>query len=257
MKNVKVFFFLLFSISTHTVGAQLYYYGVKSAALSDKNTELASNLFYEELKKVTLDISDMRGKRKENLDDAFYVEIEKTGKEGLKCIFVFLKDGKQITKMREYGSFYQMLVEPKDYLKAVFKEIQEEKSGSLPNKNVTPQALTHESVQGEWKAEEGISKVILMRGGRGFVIFANGASMKVTSTIEGSALTVRQVGASNASYFPTIPREAAMKGAVSAQAVEWHFIMDGRGKLSGTKKTLLINEKGEPYMGETLVEWQR
>lgn len=257
MKSIRAFIFFIFSLSSQAITAQLCYYGVKSDALNGKNAELASNLFYEELKKISTNVSDMRGKNAESSNDAFYVEINKIGKESLRCTFVFLQGGKQKTKTREYDSFYQMLVEPKDYLEAVFKDMQKAENDFPPTANGNYSVLTHESVQGEWRAEEGISKVILMRGNRGFIIFNNGASMRVSSSIEGSSLIIKQSGTSNASYFPTLPREAALKGALSAAAVEWRLVMNAKGRLSGTKKTLLVNEKGEPYMGEVNVEWRR
>ena len=99
-----------------------------------------------------------------------------------------------------------------------------------------------------------------MRGGRGFVIFKNGSSMNITVEIksDGSSqnIIITQNGKANASFFPELPREVALKEAVNADPVKWILTLDDDDTLSGIKSTLILND-GVAINGTMNVVWKR
>jgi hypothetical protein len=99
-----------------------------------------------------------------------------------------------------------------------------------------------------------------MRGGRGFVIFNNGASMNITVELSGSGnnrqVLVKQKGNSNASFYPDLKRTAALTAAVSAAPITWTLSLTDTNTLKGTKDTLLPD--GDSYKeGSVNVTWTR
>ena len=99
-----------------------------------------------------------------------------------------------------------------------------------------------------------------MRGGRGFVIFNNGASMNITVRLqqsEGSQkITVLQNQRSNASFFPQLSRQLALEHAVNAEPIEWTFQAKDSNTLTGQKRTLVENS-GQVNYGDISVTWTR
>ena len=105
---------------------------------------------------------------------------------------------------------------------------------------------------GTWSGEELIEKILILRGGRGFIVFKNGASMTISVSIEGESVTVKQYGKSNASFFPELPRQEALKIAATASPIEWKLKLDGN-TLAGTKKTLVADKKSSTGVSEGVV----
>ena len=99
-----------------------------------------------------------------------------------------------------------------------------------------------------------------MRGGRGFVIFNNGASMNITVELSGKEggkkVVITQKGNSNASFYPDLKRTAALSAAVSARPIKWTLTLTDNNTLKGTKETLLPD--GDNYKeGSISVIWNR
>ena len=99
-----------------------------------------------------------------------------------------------------------------------------------------------------------------MRGGRGFVIFKNGASMNITVEIKSSGggqnIIITQNGKANASFFTDLPRELALKEAVNAQPIKWVFQALDDNTLNGIKNTLVLD--GTTAASGTInVTWKR
>ena len=95
-----------------------------------------------------------------------------------------------------------------------------------------------------------------MRGGRGFVIFKNGSSMNITVEIKAANIIITQNGKANASFFPELPREVALKEAVNADPIRWVLTLDDDNTLSGTKSTLIL-DNGQAAKGSMSVTWKR
>jgi hypothetical protein len=159
-------------------------------------------------------------------------------------------------------------MEPKDVLKDTIKQLIENDSsttaitasindaGSIKGTSIA----STEELSGTWGGEDNINKIVIMRGGRGFVIFNNGASMNITVELSGSAenkkVVITQKGNSNASFYPDLKRTAALSAAVSAKPIKWTLTLTDNNTLKGLKDTLLPD--GDSYKeGSISVIWTR
>lgn len=172
------------------------------------------------------------------------------------------------SKKKIYDSFYKILMESKDVLKDTIKQLIENDSSataitaSVQEKSAsTASAITStEELSGTWGGEENINKIVIMRGGRGFVIFNNGASMNITVELSGQdnnrQVLIKQKGNSNASFYPDLKRTAALTAAVSAAPIKWTLSLTDTNTLKGVKYTLLPD--GDSYKeGSINVTWTR
>lgn len=201
---------------------------------------------------------------------------------------------------REYDSYYKILMDSKASLKGIFQELlQSSEAGSVAaspqqskaitensstgksfqenekdNKNAEltrnqpGQALTMssnitENISGTWLGEEHIDKIVILKGGRGFIILKNGSSMNVSinqaKKEDGEIIfLVKQVSHANASYFPEIPRAKALEEAVKAAPIEYKLVLTNENTLQGTKTTLIENKAGsEIIQGNIDVAWKK
>ena len=69
-------------------------------------------------------------------------------------------------------------------------------------------------------------------------------------------IVITQNGKANASFFPELPREVALKEAVNAQPIKWIFNVNDDDTLSGTKSTLILSD-GVAENGTLDVIWKR
>ncbi len=172
------------------------------------------------------------------------------------------------SKRKIYDSFYKLLMEPKDVLKDTIKQLIENDNAATGistsiQESGTPKSAkiaSTEELSGTWSGEDSINKIVIMRGGRGFVIFNNGASMNITVELSGSesnrTVTVIQKGNSNASFYPDLKRTAALSAAVSAAPIKWTFTLTDTNTLKGIKNTLLPD--GDDYKEGTIpVVWTK
>ena len=107
--------------------------------------------------------------------------------------------------------------------------------------------------------QDHIEKILILRGGRGFVIFENGASMNVSVEEAGSSVKITQTSRPNASFFPELPRALALKNAAQSQPVEWNLTLTEDGSLKGSKTTLVESRSSDTGVsrGTVDVEWKR
>ena len=172
------------------------------------------------------------------------------------------------SKKKIYDSFYKILMEPKDVLKDTIKQLIENDSSATSiaasvqeqTPSVSSSITSTEELSGTWGGEDNINKIVIMRGGRGFVIFNNGASMNITVELSGTGssrqVLVKQKGNSNASFYPDLKRTAALSAAVSAAPIKWTLSLTDTNTLKGIKDTLLPD--GDSYKeGSINVTWTR
>ena len=114
------------------------------------------------------------------------------------------------------------------------------------NSSLSENSVSIESLSGTWTGEEFIDKIVILRGGRGFVIYQNGASMNISLKIENGNLIATQISKSNASYFPEISREKALELAPTAEPIEWKLNIKNSSELEGTKYTLTEKNQNSP-----------
>lgn len=283
----KVFAFtFLFSLISLFVAAQSYnidYYGIVSSDIEPNMAKMTSDLYYTQLSEINnFSITDKRAAasmtQSPSIDSysalalSFYAEIAKDsdGASWKTTLHVVDKSkNEEHTLTRQYDSFYKILMEPKSALQdSIRKLIENNASGQgiteapIKQEESDPKAnkVSTESLSGTWKGEENIDKIVILRGGRGFVIFNNGASMNITISLsdnqDSQQILVTQSGRSNASYYPDLPRTIALNAAVTADPIQWTLVLSENNRLTGYKKTLLPSEDSYK-IGTVQVEWNK
>lgn len=287
-KSIKkvIFVFSIFLCGSSALMAQNYsieYYGVVSEQIDSNMARMTSDLYYTQLSEISsFSVEDKRtspllSKAPDNssLSDSslsFYTLITKEENSDRWQTTFFVIDRKnkqQHSKQKTYDSFYKILMESKNVLKETIRQLVEGDaqtialSDSAPSMQVAKSVqsegglVSTESLSGTWTGEENIDKIVILRGGRGFAIFKNGASMNITVEISGDNLIkIIQKGRSNASFYPELPRSTALNAAISAPPIEWTLSIVDANTLSGSKKTLVPD--GEDFkIGNVKVSWKR
>ena len=286
----KIIFINIFLILFSTAGlyAQNYdidYYGVVSKEIDTNMAKMTSDLYYTQLSEINnFNITDKRtdflssvAPDNSTFSDnklSFFTTIEKdkNSDSWITTYHVIDKfNNEEHTKQKKYDSFYKILMESKNILKETIKNLIENdvspdplqkpsvKNDSFPGESV--QLTSTESLSGTWTGEENINKIVILRGGRGFVIFKNGASMNVTVTLSEenpSDIIIIQNGRANASFYPELPRNMALKAALDASPIRWILKLTDSNTLTGNKETLLPETDGDSYkIGLLKVKWEK
>lgn len=196
-------------------------------------------------------------------DIAFYAEIQESD-GGWSCTLnAISKKGQHLSETRTYASYYKILLDAKSSLENILNNVA---SGATSTAETETQdsgepytEATLETLAGTWTGESLIDKVIILRGGNGFVIFKNGSSMNVGVTVKGSNVTVVQKGRSNASFHPEISRELAVKAATDAEPIKWTLTTTSAVSMKGTKSTLVEDEQSSTGVSSASidVEWTK
>lgn len=146
---------------------------------------------------------------------------------------------------KTYETYYLILIDAKDSIQNLIDNLNSSKGDSIESSKPEASAevsLGMETIAGNWNGGKYIDKIVILRGGRGFVIYKNGASMDISISINGKFIKIKQAGKSNASFFPELAREVALQSAPSASPVEWTFTLSDNNTLTGTKTTLIPDE---------------
>lgn len=274
-KNRNIVFFLCFlysfSYATDPIKLPLFFYSSPNQNKTQTVT-LAEDLFFTQLQSLNIFVvNDKRStafsedilKVHENSHDIlFYADLSEQDKQWISTLHIIdSKTQKQHTANYTYAGYYKILMDAKTNLQSLISEFQDstippqpidELITSKPSLNITLEHLS-----GSWYGEESIEKIILLRGGRGFIIFKNGASMNIHVTITQNEIHVNQESKSNASFFPEIPREIALVSALTAPPVLWKFTAQNEKELVGIKQTLMVDENQKVFEGTIPVRWHR
>jgi hypothetical protein len=172
---------------------------------------------------------------------------------------------KTATFNRKYDTYYRILTEAKNSIASVIRDIEESSqsaAGSSSTASGSPVQASLNTLAGNWSGESSINKVVLLRGGKGFVIFKNGASMNIDVQINGSAVVISQSSKPNASFYPDLPREVAIVVAQNANPIEWVFSMTDANTLTGIQKTVQFpgnaeNDPSKATAAELPAVWKR
>ena len=258
------------------------YYGIVSTEIDANMSKMTSDLYYTQLSEINnFSVTDKRTtpSLSERPDASafadgklsFFTLISKdnTSDKWITVYYVVDKTkNEEHSKKKIYDSFYKVLMEPKDVLKNTIKQLIENDTSSTAIAASTQKTsdvngssiASTEELSGTWGGEDNINKIVIMRGGRGFVIFNNGASMNITVELSGSdgnkKVVITQKANSNASFFPELNRTVALSAAVSAKPIKWTLALTDTNTLKGTKDTLLPD--GDSYKeGSVNVTWTR
>ena len=275
-----LFFFVFFPVFSQGKYS-IDYFGIVAAGIDDNMSKMTSDLYYTQLceingytindKRIGIRMADTpQTSEFEDGKISFYAVITKkeNSSKWISTINIYDSSRKAaLSEAKEYDSFYKILMEPKTSLQETISTLlsgggtiaSTDSSNSSSSKNTTKLQST-EFLSGTWGGEDTIDKIVIMRGGRGFVIFKNGSSMNITVEIksDGSSqnIIITQNGKANASFFPELPREVALKEAVNADPVKWILTLDDDDTLSGIKSTLILND-GVAINGTMNVVWKR
>jgi hypothetical protein len=172
----------------------------------------------------------------------------------------------EVSLSNHYDTYYKVLIDAKASLQAVLKSLETQADSNPQPPEVafreTPDAPgglapTLESLAGNWRGEPLVDKIIILRGGRGFMIFKNGASMNVSVQIDGAFVVITQTSKANASFFPEMNRETALFVAqADPPPLVWRFRMDSPTRMSGTKRTVQSQERALRFF-DVNVAWTR
>jgi len=269
--KIIILFLATFAFSAETVD----FFATVSSSKDSNMIKMTTDLFFAQFQ--TVDGYSVNDRRNENYypgaetrNISFYAEIQEDTDGGWLCTLNAIKaDGKQnVSSTKKYDTYYKILLDAKPSLENLLQNL----SGNiqLPSQpepqnqeSQEPQISSAnensiEAIAGTWTGEPLIEKILILRGGRGFVIFKNGASMNISITVQGNSIKIKQNGKPNASFFPEIPRQEALKNAANAAPVEWNMKLSGN-TLSG-KKTTLVENKNSPggiSQGEVEVSWTK
>lgn len=268
------------------LSAQSYfidYYGIVSTEIDENMSKMTSDLYYTQLTEINnFTITDKRtSPNLKNRPDisvfsenalAFFTLITKDSDSDKWITTYYVIDkanNEEHSKQKKFDSFYKILMEPKDVLRQTIKQLIEndtsaktltsQTSSEDPDLTTTDISSTEE-LSGTWTGEDNIRKIVIMRGGRGFVIFKNGATMNIIVELSddesNKQVLITQKGHSNASFYPELQRSAALTAAVSAEPIKWTLTLINGNTLKGIKETLL--PEGNSYkQGTVSVIWTR
>ena len=262
------------------------YYGVVSASSDTNMLKMAQDVFLTQLRSIDgVKVDDKRPDisraasslpnfASTNAKVFFYAEISDqknpAGQTIWNCRFnaVTQEDGITHSTSENYESYYKILVGAKSAIEKVLSDLKspapEFKTADKANlAKDFKTGIDIESLAGTWSGEPYADKIIILRGGRGFVIFKNGATMNIKISVKSVSiggkttnLEISQVGKSNASFFPELPREQALACASTASPITWNFSLTSADTLEGVKNTVIQTNDGTEQ-GSLSSTWNR
>lgn len=283
MNRKRKFFFIiisiLFTLNIYSQNCNIDYYGVVSTEIDSNMSKMTSDLYYTQLSEISnFNITDKRdGTILKSIPDdnifsdsklSFFTQISKETEtdKWITKIYVVDKSKQEIhSKEKKYDSYYKILMESKNELKETIKQLIENDSSStkLSTKNGSESFKAKQTIgstevlAGTWIGEENIEKIVILRGGRGFVIFKNGASMNISIELDSeNRILITQKGKGNASFYPELPRNTALTAALNADPIQWILSFESNNSLVGIKNTLLPD--GDSFTNGSIdISWNR
>lgn len=274
IKSVKKSFFLLFifEFSLFANPLNIDFYGIISTDADSNMMNMTEDMFIKQLSEIITNVTDKRTEKNnlqnilqsENTNTIFYIDIKKVPNTAGKwsSSFYIKNPQKQVnTYTKEYDSYYKILVESKYFLSEIFSH-----NNSQNNKNqaqTSSNFVSTEKIAGTWIGEQFVNKIVILRGGRGFVIFNNGASMNISINIQTDSsgknyVNIKQTSGANASFFPEIPRKVALEIASNTQPIEWNLSLFDGNILKGEKHTItLLDKSNTPQKATIPVVWKK
>lgn len=246
------------------------FFATVSASADAGMIKMSTDLLYTQLQSMDgYTVIDRRNEtystENKSKNISFYTEIQEESSGTWICTLNAFKGDAAFSSTKEYDSYYKILMDAKASLENFMLNLsgnivipgQEEAEIEASdeddeNKQINKRNPMMDLIAGTWTGEELTEKILILKGGRGFIIFKNGATMNITVTTDGSNVTIIQKGKPNASFYPDLPRPDALKNAASASPIEWKLKLDGKN-LTGIKKTLVADKKSSTGVSEGFV----
>ena len=268
----KIFALFVFSLFfSFAVFAQnrVGFFSAVSSSDDESTINLTEDLYFSKASLLSeVNIIDHRNKNfsyselslYNDLNYAFFPEIQEDG-DGWLCTFhaINLKTKKEYNSQKHYDSYYKILMDAKNELESFFISMKSSDSLQKNSQGGNVQlasTINLDMLSGTWKGEPYIDKIVILRGGRGFVIFKNGASMNISVVVANGKLTATQLGSSNVSYYPDVEQSLVLALNEKTQPIVWNFEIKSASILEGTKNTL--QENGQSAVFTTIpVTWTK
>lgn len=264
-KTASAFIIVLLTFKLHAVTV-IDFYAAESSSQDTNMITMTTDLFYSQCQSLSgFNVVDKRDvhfdRNNAGPEISFYPEIEETS-DGWSCTLnaynAFLKKNVQFKK--QYASYYKILVDAKASIENLFASVlTPDDSRTGDGNSNSAREIKLEELAGTWSGESLVDKIIILRGGKGFVVFKNGATMNISLTLDSDTLTVKQNSKPNASFFPELPRSTALKNISRADPIEWTLTLSPEGFLTGTKKTLTEDKTSATGVKQSNVpvEWKK
>ena len=85
--------------------------------------------------------------------------------------------------------------------------------------------------------------------------------MNISVSVNGNVLSAVQQGKPNASFFPELPREAALVNAPEAKPIRWELTVESESAMKGVKISLVAEYDNSGLVsvkqGSIPVRWHR
>jgi len=264
-------FIVLFEAATLFAAVPVDFYATVSSSQDTNMISMTTDLFFTQFQSI--DGYTVIDKRTVTYDAAtaapstisFYAEIQESGDGSWICTLNAIKAsvGKNVSETKKYESYYKILLDAKSSLENLLSNFEDHAivPSASAQKSVSGSSADSsiEQIAGTWIGEPLVDKIMILRGGKGFIIFKNGASMSISVLLAGNSVTIKQLGKSNASYFPDLPRNIALQNAANAEPIVWNMTLTSSDIMSGTKTSLQVDPAsatGVSY-GETDVIWKK
>ena len=188
----------------------------------------------------------------------FYPEIQEEG-TGWICTFhgFNVATKKQFSLEKKYDLYYKILMDAKTDIEN-FLISMEPSSESVKNSPLVQdiENISLDKITGTWKGENYIDKIMIMNGGRGFIIYESGASMNISVSIDQNHIVVRQNGRTNPAFFPDVPANIVLQNIDNAEPIVWNFELKNFSTLEGQKYTMQENSGNAEYT-QIPVVWKK
>ena len=251
-------------------------YQLQAPAISEQTAQTVDNLvfsFIKELKAYT--IFDLRNQsvpadfpNDPVIDYIFFGALEEVP-EGIKLELILKGRTEQLTRIisKVYDNVNKILLDSRLLVFNLFdfSVPLEQLARSLPQTEQNTEfgyIDTVDSLAGSWKGEQGLDRVMILRGGRGMAVFSSGVSVSLDLKIDNGYLLVTQKGSLQPRQFLNLPDEIARQAVQKTNPPQWRFLVSPDKKiLSGTKvdaqiqynETAIISVKYDT----ATVEWLR
>ena len=251
-------------------------YQLQAPTMTEQTAQTVDNLVFSFIKELkTYTIFDLRSQsvpadfpNDPAIDYIFFGVLEEVP-EGIKLELILKGRKNQVTRIisKVYDNINKILLDSRLLVFNLFdfSVPLEQLARSLPQTEQNTEfgyIDTVDSLAGSWKGEQGLDRVMILRGGRGMAVFSSGVSVSLDLKIDNGYLLVTQKGSLQPRQFLNLPDEIARQAVQKTNPPQWRFLVSPDKKiLSGTKvdaqiqynETAIISVKYDT----ATVEWLR
>ena len=251
-------------------------YHLQAPTMSDQTVQTVDNLVFSFIKELkTYTIFDVRAQPVPadfpvdiSVDYIFYGVLKEVP-EGIKLELILQGKEDQVTRKisKVYENINKILLDSRLLVLNLF-DCSVRLEGLADSSPQTQQITefeyieTVDSLAGSWKGEQGLDRVMILRGGRGMAVFSSGVSVSLELKIDNGYLLVTQKGNLQPRQFLNLPDTIAQQAVQKINPPQWRFLVSADKKiLSGTKVDAQIQYNDTAIIdiqyGTAVVEWLR